>query len=61
MGSDDRRHFLFCEWRNCERCAAYLAEARKRDRRRVNLIFSTVWVGIAVWAWVAIVFRIFGL
>ena len=55
----ERKHWLGCQWPKCERCAAYLAEARKRDKRRVNLIFSTIWVGIGVWGLVRIVVLVF--
>ena len=63
VASTERReasHFVFCKLRNCGRCAAYLAAARKRDRRRVNLIFSTIWVGIGVWGMVRVLMLVLG-
>jgi hypothetical protein len=31
-----------------------------RDRRRVNMIFSTIWVGLGLWGLVVIICRIIG-
>ena len=40
----ERAHWRACRASGCPRCSAYLAWAKKRDARRVNLIFSTLWV-----------------
>lgn len=54
------RHFLECETVDCPRCRAFLVEMQLRDRRRVNMIFSTIWVGLGLWGLVVIICRIIG-
>lgn len=44
------QHYLNCLVGNCERCMRFEREMRRRDRRAVNLILSTlsVWLGAAI-------------